>query len=304
MKIHSFILVCLIASISVNIAISQNSDCEPDPCPWLIWSQEYEEIIQPLPYKPNCEITALIKKREGFCNGQYIREIQVLRVDANSCIGNEQNFNYLQWFILHHLIIKSREIFQVPFNTEFEMAFRNPSCVQFFENPGPKSYRIMICPVGISECCYFRYNVAMYGDGKDTSYTKLGDVINADSCPVQSLTPPCRNNCDESSYPGTYPPVYEIRSSRDFHHIDEELLIIPNPINSELNIKGIIGYEDPISFEIFNLLGQRLFNQRLTIEGNYINQSFNVAHLLPGMYYYKIDVKGKNTKIGIFFVER
>lgn len=71
--------------------------------------------------------------------------------------------------------------------------------------------------------------------------------------------------------------------------LDQALRLFPNPVESYLLV--VSEFEDPLQMNVFNELGQNLFDQIITTGTNKIS----AEHLSPGIYFVQISTKGKMT---------
>jgi hypothetical protein len=72
------------------------------------------------------------------------------------------------------------------------------------------------------------------------------------------------------------------------HQAVEALTVFPNPTSGELNISFSINNNDNINIEIYNMMGQNVYNERLTnFIGNY-NKTINTKPLSKGVYFLKV----------------
>jgi uncharacterized protein (TIGR02145 family) len=59
----------------------------------------------------------------------------------------------------------------------------------------------------------------------------------------------------------------------------------PNPFNTETNVELAVPEDQQIHAEIYNILGQRVLSEQVTLSKGYYTLSFNMAHLPSGVYF-------------------
>ncbi|HFC00907.1 MAG TPA: T9SS type A sorting domain-containing protein, partial [Phaeodactylibacter sp.] len=70
--------------------------------------------------------------------------------------------------------------------------------------------------------------------------------------------------------------------------LDENLKVFPNPFDNNINIELTSNFGNDLNISIFNMLGQKVFQQNIDISGNTYNATINLANLLPGNYLLQI----------------
>jgi len=69
---------------------------------------------------------------------------------------------------------------------------------------------------------------------------------------------------------------------------ENNILVYPNPANAELNIPTVSLNSTPISIQIYNVFGDRVFIAKSNFDVNSTNIKLNIETLMPGLYFGRV----------------
>ena len=79
--------------------------------------------------------------------------------------------------------------------------------------------------------------------------------------------------------------------------------LFPNPNNGTFTIKGDVGSISAIGFNVYNLVGQLMYNDNATLQNNLLNKTFNLNNVPDGIYLMNITGDEGQSKILRFTVQ-
>ncbi len=102
---------------------------------------------------------------------------------------------------------------------------------------------------------------------------------------------------DSFLYAGTYPGVWKIPidelnliSSKHESKIENEIVIFPNPTRNNINIHFENLPYEKVSINIYDLLGNKVFTEIVTISNTEHKEIINLAHLRNGLYIVHLEI--------------
>ena len=76
----------------------------------------------------------------------------------------------------------------------------------------------------------------------------------------------------------------------------ESLTVYPNPMVDVLNVSGRVDGDDDVTFELFDVVGALIFEKRVAVSDNVLDENVNVTGLVPGSYMLKVR-QGDDLKV-------
>lgn len=95
------------------------------------------------------------------------------------------------------------------------------------------------------------------------------------------------NPNDTLSFTMYYNP--SLSSVKEASNVIENFNLFPNPAKSHITISGRINYVVPVSVSIYNILGQKLFQQNYYLDELNFKKNVDISSLSSGIYFLKMD---------------
>lgn len=81
--------------------------------------------------------------------------------------------------------------------------------------------------------------------------------------------------------------------------IGDALTVYPNPVDDELNIKGVVDNNEDVSIEIFNLTGKLVYSSTVTVSDYTLEALVNMTDFTSGSYMLKVTQNGESNTFKI-----
>ncbi len=81
--------------------------------------------------------------------------------------------------------------------------------------------------------------------------------------------------------------------------IEDALTVYPNPVDDELNIKGVVDNNEDVSIEIFDLTGKLVYSSTVTVSDYTLEALVNMTDFSSGSYMLKVTQNGESNTFKI-----
>lgn len=81
--------------------------------------------------------------------------------------------------------------------------------------------------------------------------------------------------------------------------VGDALTVYPNPVDDELNIKGVVDNNEDVSIEIFDLTGKLVYSSTVTVSDNTLEALVNMSGFISGSYMLKVTQNGVSKTVKI-----
>lgn len=81
--------------------------------------------------------------------------------------------------------------------------------------------------------------------------------------------------------------------------VGDALTVYPNPVDDELNIKGMVDNNEDVSIEIFDLTGKLVYSSTVTVSDYTLEALVNMAGFSSGSYMLKVTQNGESKTVKI-----
>ena len=81
--------------------------------------------------------------------------------------------------------------------------------------------------------------------------------------------------------------------------IGDALTVYPNPVDDELNIKGVVDNNEDVSIEIFDLTGKLVYSSTVTVSDYTLEALVNMTDFTSGSYMLKVTQNGESNTFKI-----